>query len=91
MANKITDTRYYSAIAEAIRTKGRTSNTYTPPQMAQAILELPTSGGGMDFVFGEEPIQFVAEACEQYNIVTARVVDLVNRDVTFASGGMVPV
>lgn len=91
MANKITDTRYYSAIAEAIRTKGQTSNTYMPPQMAQAILELPTSGGGMDFTFGEEPIQSVAEACEQYDIVTARAIALANRDVTFASGGAVPV
>lgn len=45
MANKITDTRHYQDIADAIREKGG-SGTYTPADMPQAILDLPS--GGMD-------------------------------------------
>ena len=37
MANKITNTQYYSDIAGAIREKTGGSATYTPPQMAAAI------------------------------------------------------
>jgi hypothetical protein len=47
MANKITDTKYYSAIADAIRAKNGSSDTYYPADMAQAIEDIP-SGGGMD-------------------------------------------
>ena len=36
----LTDT-YLSNIADAIRTKSSTQVTYTPPQMAQAILDIP--------------------------------------------------
>lgn len=42
MANKITNTQYYQNIADAIRTKNGESTLYTPPQMAQAILDIPT-------------------------------------------------
>lgn len=40
MANKFTDTDNYQAIANAIRRVNGSSNTYTPPQMASAILGL---------------------------------------------------
>lgn len=37
----LTDT-YLSNIADAIRTKSSTQTTYTPPQMASAITNLPS-------------------------------------------------
>lgn len=46
MANKITNTAYYQAIANAIRGKLGVSDTYTPSQMATAIQSIPTGGGG---------------------------------------------
>lgn len=42
MANKITNTAYYQDIADAIRTKNGKKELYTPPQMANAILTLPS-------------------------------------------------
>ena len=46
MANVLVERTYLEDIADAIRTKGNTQNTYTPPQMASAILNIQ---GGMDF------------------------------------------
>lgn len=46
MANVLVERQYLQDIADAIRTKGNTQNTYTPPQMASAILNIQ---GGMDF------------------------------------------
>ena len=37
MTEKITNTQYYSDIADAIRRKNNSLNTYTPSQMAPAI------------------------------------------------------
>lgn len=48
----VTDNAHYSAIANAIRTKNGTENTYTPAQMAPAILALPTASGG--YVYQDE-------------------------------------
>ena len=45
MANKITNTSNYSAIADAIRGKLGVSTTYTPGEMAAAIENIPTGGG----------------------------------------------
>ncbi len=42
MANKITNTQHYSDIADAIRAKAKTQDTYTPAQMAQAIAAIST-------------------------------------------------
>jgi len=42
MANKITNTDNYTAIANAIRAKNGSSDTYTPSQMATAISNIPT-------------------------------------------------
>lgn len=39
---------YFSDIADAIRDKDGTQNTYTPAQMPQAIEDIPTGGGGGD-------------------------------------------
>lgn len=46
MATKLTDTRHYTAIADAIRAKLDTSDTYTPAQMGPAIESIPTGGTG---------------------------------------------
>lgn len=46
MANKITDTKYYASIADAIRLKNGSSDTYYPADMAQAIEDIPSGGGG---------------------------------------------
>ena len=46
MANKITNTDYYSAIANAIRSKNGETDTYTPAEMADAIGRIPQGGGG---------------------------------------------
>lgn len=45
MANKITNTDNYTAIANAIRAKNGSSDTYTPSQMATAISNIPTGTG----------------------------------------------
>lgn len=45
MANKITNTDYYSAIANAIRRKNGETDTYTPAEMADAIGRIPKGGG----------------------------------------------
>lgn len=37
---------YFSAIADAIRGKNGSSDTYTPSQMPQAITDIPSGGGG---------------------------------------------
>jgi hypothetical protein len=41
----ITDTQNYTDIANAIRAKNGSADTYTPAEMAAAILAIPTSGG----------------------------------------------
>lgn len=40
---------YFSDIADAIRSKDGTQNTYTPAQMPQAIEDIPSGGGGDTF------------------------------------------
>ena len=40
----ITDNKFYSDIASAIRSKNGTANTYLPEEMASAIMSI--SGGG---------------------------------------------
>ena len=47
----VTDT-HLTNIANAIRAKAGTSNTYTPAQMATAINNIPTGGGATNFVTG---------------------------------------
>lgn len=47
MATKVlTDPQHYTNIANAIREKNGTSNTYTPANMADAILAIESGGGG---------------------------------------------
>ena len=46
MANKITNTDHYAAIANAIRSKNGETDTYTPAEMADAIGRIPKGGGG---------------------------------------------
>ena len=45
MANKITNTEHYAAIANAIRRKNGETDTYTPAEMADAIGRIPQGGG----------------------------------------------
>ena len=47
MANVLVEESYLQGIANAIRSKNGTLNTYTPAQMEQAISNIPTGGGGM--------------------------------------------
>ena len=42
MANVLVEEQYLQNIAGAIRTKGNTQDTYTPAQMASAIINLPS-------------------------------------------------
>ena len=44
MGNKFYDESKISDIADAIRAKNGTQNTYTVAQMAQAILDIPSGG-----------------------------------------------
>lgn len=46
MAKGITDTSNYSDIADAIRDKNGSSDTYKPSEMAAAITAIPSGGGG---------------------------------------------
>ena len=48
MANKITNTDHYSAIANAIRAKNGETDTYTPAEMADAIGRIPKGGGASE-------------------------------------------
>lgn len=43
MANIITDNKHYTDIANAIRDKAQTTDTYKPEEMAEAIANLPTT------------------------------------------------
>lgn len=40
MSKILTDNKYYSQIADVIREQNGTSNTYTPPQMVNALKDL---------------------------------------------------
>lgn len=46
MANVLVNENSLSAIADAIRAKAGSEDTYKPAEMAQAILDLPSGGGG---------------------------------------------
>lgn len=49
---------YFSDIADAIREKDGTQNTYTPSQMPTAIENIPSGSGGLDWTvigYSEEP------------------------------------
>jgi len=45
MANVLVEEQYLQDIADAIRLKNGTQNTYTPVRMATAIESITTSGG----------------------------------------------
>lgn len=46
MSNVITDNQYYTAIANAIRSKLSSQDTFTPSEMAAAIQSISSGGGG---------------------------------------------
>ena len=49
MDNKITNIQYYSDIAEAIRYKSNTNGLLSPPEMADAIRNIPTGSASGDY------------------------------------------
>lgn len=53
MADRIIQTDTLTAIADAIRSKNGSSDIYTPPQMADAIIAIPTSSGGESVWFDD--------------------------------------
>lgn len=50
MANKLYEEQSVQNIANAIRTKNGLSTTYKIAEMAQAILDIPTGGGGTNYL-----------------------------------------
>lgn len=81
MANKITDTQYYTAIANAIRSKLGVQTTYTPPQMAAAILSIPSGGADIyrfslqNKVYGAGA-NYLQYATEQHSLITEQQIAL---------------
>ena len=53
MADRLIQTETLTAIANAIRGKNGSSDTYTPSQMASAITAIPTSSGGESVWFDD--------------------------------------
>lgn len=66
----ITDNQHYTNIANAIRNKLNTQTAYTPAQMANAILQINTSGSGSGFdgipTVGDTPVLFT-DATDKIN------------------------
>ena len=52
MSLGITDTQNYTDIADAIRAKNGSADTYKPDEMATAISNLPSGGGGITVTTG---------------------------------------
>lgn len=72
MANVIINDANLVAIGDAIRAKNGTTNTYKPREMANAITNLPTGGGGADI----EPIEISGDASHYFaNSVSQMVLD----------------
>lgn len=53
MADRLIQTETLTAIADAIRAKNGSSDTYTPAQMVDAITAIPTSSGGESVWFDD--------------------------------------
>jgi protein tyrosine/serine phosphatase len=53
MSERIIQSETLTAIANAIRAKNSSSDTYTPSQMADAIIAIPTSSGGESVWFDD--------------------------------------
>lgn len=71
MANKITDTSNYSAIANSIRSKLNTQSTYTPSQMAAAIDSIPVTD--IEALSVTDNGTYTAPTGTAYNPVTVNV------------------
>lgn len=71
MANKITDTNNYSAIANSIRSKLGTQSTYTPSQMAAAIDSIPVTD--IETLSVTDNGTYTAPTGTAYNPVTVNV------------------
>lgn len=104
MANKITNTQHYQAIADAIRAKNGETTTYTPSQMAQAIEDLPSKNASLEAllsgkasgnvtVSGVENLGFTKIALNGYNntnpVTALHMPDLTSWHYSADSGGLV--
>lgn len=72
----ITDSVNYDAIAEAIRTKSGTLDTFKPNEMAPAILSIPSGGGGdisVESLTATENKVYTAPTGKAYSPVTVSV------------------
>lgn len=75
MANKITNTQYYSDIADAIRSKNGSSDTYTPAQMATAISNISTFPVGTKCACAS-PIGSVKNIVREINKISSQYTDM---------------
>ena len=78
MANVLVEEQYLHDIANAIRSKNFSSNTYTPSQMATAISNISGDGGVLIF----NPEQYLEGTLEEINDVNGQVTELASY-VTF--------
>ena len=69
----ITDSTNYDDIADAIRTKSGTLNTYTPSEMASAILSIPSGGVTVESLSATENKTYTAPTGKAYSPVTVNV------------------
>lgn len=79
MANVLVEESYLQDIADSIRLKNGTQNTYTPSQMANAINNISGDGGVLIF----NPEQYLEGTLEEINDVNEQVTELASY-VTFA-------
>lgn len=72
MAIGVTNKQYYEDIADAIREKNGTQDTYAPNEMAQAILDIPTGGGELNYLYFVSPtngtVKFTQTGTKTYEL-----------------------
>lgn len=81
MAYVRTDSQNYSDIADAIRAKNGTENTYKPSQMAAAVATIPSGSGGND----HESIPSYVKA-EAQSVAARVVAKMQNDSIVFMVG-----
>ena len=74
MAKVLTDSQHYTNIANAIRGKNGSSDTYTPAEMADAILAIETGGGNAStFVVSTRAYFPTVRKAQVNNVITIPV------------------
>lgn len=69
MANVLVERQSLQNIADAIRDKNGSSDTYTPSEMSQAILDIPTGGGEFDTPVKVDEVLIIPKS-----IISARII-----------------